>query len=508
MRCSYDIAAIGLIAVLTAFHIALALHFPLASDETYYWEWSRQLDWGYYDQGPLIAWLIRAATAVFGSTEFGVRAGIVLCGALTLWFLYRAGAVLFHPRVGLLALACSGVTPMATAGGFVATYDALLVLFWTWALYLMATLIQDRSSSGRLDRWLLLGVVGGAGLLSKVTMALFLPCVLLFLAGAPQSRRLLRHAGFYLAIVVALLVYSPNLWWQSQHGWVTFAHVLGLTDKGGQGRALKQLGDFIGSQFGLISPLLAGGMLVALWHARSACCRPDAVSRWLVFSMSAPVLLLFTLLALKTKVQANWAICGWIGAAVAYAAWVEEGRGRRHAYAGVALASAALLSILAGWPALRVAIGIRVPARLDQSRKMYGGRELAAAWVREKERMVTGGRPVVPGAATYDVTSRLAFYLPGQPHAHCFFLGTRDNQYRYLNRASGLRRGDHALIADHRPPDDPLLVPFHSVFDRVEPVAEPVVVYVRGIYKEPVVTYYLYRCYGYRGGADVATSRQ
>jgi len=155
-----------------------------------------------------------------------------------------------------------------------------------------------------------------------------------------------------------------------------------------------------------------------------------------------------------------------------------------------------------------VALGIRVPARFDQSRKMYGGRELAAACAREMRTMRASASPPAPllreerggpivGAVTYDNASRAAFYVPGQPRAFCFFLGTRENQYRFLNPEAGLRRGGDALIVDHRPPDDPLLAPFHTVFERVEPVPEPVVVHVSGIYGEPVVTYYLYRCYGY-----------
>jgi len=135
--------------------------------------------------------------------------------------------------------------------------------------------------------------------------------------------------------------------------------------------------------------------------------------------------------------------------------------------------------------------------------------ELAAACVREMRTMRASisprapllreerGGPVV-GAVTYDNASRAAFYVAGQPRAFCFFLGTRDNQYRFLNPEAGLKGGGDALIVDHRPPDDPLLAPFHTVFERVEPVPEPVVVHVSGIYDEPVVTYYLYRCYGYR----------
>ena len=494
-----DTVAAVLVLLLTAAHVLLALHFPLAPDETYYWEWSRQLDWGYYDQGPLIAWLIRASTEALGHTELGVRAGVIVCAAATLWLVYRTGTMLFGRKAGLLSMLSAGITPMGLAGGFVATYDVPLVLFWTWSLYCLARALTASDVRASNRWWTMVGVAAGLGLLSKVTMALLLPCTLLFMATRQEMRRWLRQPAAYAAILLALLVYSPNLVWQGQHDWITFAHVLGLTEKGHSGSALKHFGEFVGSQVGLMTPFLAAGMVAALWQSRKGWNRPNGWKHWYLFCISAPVLILFTVLSLKTKVQANWAVCGWIGAGVAYGAWVQEGgRGRRQ-YATVALALAGLVSLLAGWPELRIAVGLRLPARLDQTRKMYGGRELAAACVPEMRKLTQGGEPPVAGAATYDVASRLAFYLPGQPHTHCFFLGTRDNQYRFLNRASGLRRGRNALVVDNRPPDDPLLPLFHSVFERVEPVPQPVVVYVRPIYREPTVRYYLYRCYGYRG---------
>src|SRR5687767_13185304 len=45
----------------------------LATDEAYYWDWSRRLDLSYYSKGPLVAYLIRGSCSVFGDTELGVR---------------------------------------------------------------------------------------------------------------------------------------------------------------------------------------------------------------------------------------------------------------------------------------------------------------------------------------------------------------------------------------------------------------------------------------------------
>lgn len=59
----------------------------LLPEEAYYWNYSRHLDIGYLDHPPMVAWLIRLGTAVFGESEFGVRAGALLCGALASVFI-------------------------------------------------------------------------------------------------------------------------------------------------------------------------------------------------------------------------------------------------------------------------------------------------------------------------------------------------------------------------------------------------------------------------------------
>ena len=49
-----------LLAFATALRVVYLFTAPLdlVADEAYYWDWSRQLDWGYFSKPPLIAWII------------------------------------------------------------------------------------------------------------------------------------------------------------------------------------------------------------------------------------------------------------------------------------------------------------------------------------------------------------------------------------------------------------------------------------------------------------------
>ena len=58
---------LALIAILIVLRAVMAAVLPLTADEAYYWLWSKHLAFGYYDHPPMIAWLIRAGTEIFGS---------------------------------------------------------------------------------------------------------------------------------------------------------------------------------------------------------------------------------------------------------------------------------------------------------------------------------------------------------------------------------------------------------------------------------------------------------
>ena len=54
------------VAALVALRLAAAALTPLTFDEAYYWMWSKSLAGGYYDHPPMVAFVIRAGTAIAG----------------------------------------------------------------------------------------------------------------------------------------------------------------------------------------------------------------------------------------------------------------------------------------------------------------------------------------------------------------------------------------------------------------------------------------------------------
>src|SRR6187431_716524 len=76
----------------------------LAGDESYYWDWGRHLDWGYFSKPPLIGWLMGVVGRLTGHSEWGIRLAALLCGTASLWFLQALAKRLFGERAALLVL--------------------------------------------------------------------------------------------------------------------------------------------------------------------------------------------------------------------------------------------------------------------------------------------------------------------------------------------------------------------------------------------------------------------
>src|ERR1700743_884959 len=76
----------------------------LFPEESYYWNYAQHLDIGYLDHPPMVAWLIKLGTLIFGDTEFGVRIGGILCTAVAAVFSYRLTRNLFGEAAAVIAV--------------------------------------------------------------------------------------------------------------------------------------------------------------------------------------------------------------------------------------------------------------------------------------------------------------------------------------------------------------------------------------------------------------------
>lgn len=188
------IAVILTVLIAQVVFLVCGCDWDLCNDEAEYWAWSRRLALSYFSRGPLIAWLIRVATEVFGtlslkltgSLMFAVRFPCVLMGGLTAWAIYRLASLATGARrAGLIAVVLLPVIPVLAIGGIVITSDTPLVCCWAWAaVWAYRGILRDQTRP-----WVFAGLIGALGVLAKYSFLAFPASVGVFLMLSPAHRR-------------------------------------------------------------------------------------------------------------------------------------------------------------------------------------------------------------------------------------------------------------------------------------------------------------------------------
>jgi undecaprenyl-diphosphatase len=477
---SYRSLTLFWLLALTVFHLWFigSGRWPLAPDEAHYWEWSRHPDWSYYSKGPMVAYLIAVSTRLGGHTEFWVRLPAVVLGIGLAGIAYVLGRRIFQSeRAGFLSVVLLSLMPLYAAGSVLMTIDAPFVLCWG-----LASLFLGRTAHHRIEgSWYGPGIALGLGLLSKYTMLMLLPCVLLWLLLSPRLRPWLYRREPLEGALLGFLIFSPVVVWNARHGWLSGRHVLIQAGAGGTQASLLGAPEFLGSQLLVVSPFLFVFLLLGtIWAWREGI-RQGRDDLLLLACLSAPVFLFFQVWGFVTKVQANWAAHAYFTAAVAAAGWSETwqtwGPHRRmtRRLNGLLLASIilpAVLLLVAFVPDILRPFGARVPAAADLvSKRLRGWPELGRA---TSEVMRAAPRPPFLVSDRYQIASELAFYGEGHPRVYNANLGRRMNQYDVWGGWDALKARDGLFVTYGAgdPPEE-----LRAAFQEVERVRVVPIVY-------------------------------
>src|SRR5258706_4347506 len=213
-----------MILALVALRLGAAAWPPMPFEEAYYWMWSKHLAGGHYDHARGVAAVIGLGTMIAGDTELGVRLVSILLALRMSWAVYRTAAILFGGvRVAATATMLLNVTLMAAVGTLIVTPDAPLLVASSFVLFCLAKVLETERGAW----WLAVGAAVGAALLSKYTALLFGPAILIWLASVPKLRHWLISPWPYLGGAVSLAIFSPVIFWNADHHWVSFIKQIG-----------------------------------------------------------------------------------------------------------------------------------------------------------------------------------------------------------------------------------------------------------------------------------------
>lgn len=196
----------------------------LGPDTYYYWQWSRHLDWSYYDGPPMIAYAMRFMTFLFGNAELGLLSLGLSAVVITSYFIYQTGRRLFdsdHVASIAVMIWLSGLVAMRHFFLLI-TYDTTLVIFWSATYYFLLQVLLTKKAR----YYYLCGVSVGLMMLSKYTTALLGGSMLLTCALYPSYRFIFRSKHLYFGLLISFVLFSPVLYWNMRHDWISFSYQL------------------------------------------------------------------------------------------------------------------------------------------------------------------------------------------------------------------------------------------------------------------------------------------
>ena len=327
----------------------IAFKLPPGYDEAYYYLYTQNPAWSFFDHPPMVALTTALGLWMSGDqvSQLTIRVGTLLTHTATLWFLYLAAVRLFGENVGRLTLILASIVPIfLVAFGTLTLPDGPLMFFWVVVLWGSAEEFfgtWDQSSDRSGDplsyrpsyRLAILGLFVGLACASKYHGAILGAGLVGFCLTAPPFRRALWSPWLALGLVAFGFAIAPVMLWNANHDWISFTFQAGRSVPA-MSYSLVRLLEVIGIQclylFPTIGvPLLWVSVRDLLQQIRSPFIRrlrphqPEIIlKKRLILWLSAPVFLIFTLIGGYRQVLPTWTMPGWFVATILLAIAVDR----------------------------------------------------------------------------------------------------------------------------------------------------------------------------------------
>ncbi len=421
--------------LLTLVRLTVAAFIPLSPDEAYYWLWSNYLDYSFYDHPPMVALWIKIGCLIGGKTAFGVRflaSFAAFFGSIFIYFgtLDFSSSTVDKKKNAIIAILFLNTTLAISIGCVTITPDTPLLFFICVFIWGCGRLIVTQNSRW----WLIIGAAAGFALLSKYTTLLIIISLGIWCLSTKTGRSYFKSKDLWLGFFLMMIIFSPVIYWNANHQWISFLKQGGRTIDWNPNRALQFVLELIGGQIGLATPLIFLCFVRAfinltriVWKKR----QEEALLLW--FLIIIP-LCVFIQHALGDRVQANWVGIVYpvlsIITAIYLHYWIK---------------SACILgNVIVGFIYIQTLFFcFPVPAKQDLILKRLGGWEKLAQTVSDQ---IPPSAPVI--IDSYGLASEFAFY--GNKHPIILV----DRRWKYFNLPEYYGKTGY-LIRSQRRKDNP-----------------------------------------------------
>lgn len=193
--------------------------YELHRDEYLYLNQADHLAFGYISVPPFTAGISKIIY-LLGGTIFWVRFFPAFFGALTIVFVWliieTTGGGLYSKILASTALVFSALMRM----NILFQPNSFEILVWTIIFYLLIKFVQSEKS-----KWLYwLSVIIAAGFYNKYNMLFVIAGLVIGLLFTYQ-RKLFKNPSFWKALILSLIIFSPNIVWQITNHFPVLQHM-------------------------------------------------------------------------------------------------------------------------------------------------------------------------------------------------------------------------------------------------------------------------------------------
>ena len=458
----------------------------LGNDEVYYFTYALYPDLSYFDHPPMVGIIIRLFTSNLHFTnEFFVRLGAVAAGTVNTWLMFLIGRLLKDEATGWYAalLYNASIYGFIIAGVFILP-DAPQSVFWLISLYLLLKALPDKKLSKLNRRRILLsGVCIGFAMLSKYTSAFLVIGTLVYVL--IYNRNWLRAKEFYLAILIAILVFSPVIIWNAYNHFISFGYQGSRAGIFSEGFKPVYFFTELGGQILYNNPVNVILIVTALLAILRRKVLVDIASQRVILLISLPLIATFLLIALFRQTLPHWTGMAYVTLLPLAAMHIRDTKleicwmPRSLAVSlGVSLViiCAGAFQIKSGW------IGIDNPkseiqhmGRSDPSLDMYGWQQLRdtmPAIIERDRRAGVMGPDAAFVSFRWFPLANIDYYIALPLHMKVLAIGKLEDihHYAWINKhRSGFRENmDAYFITSGRDFKDPAPI-YSSYFRSIEP---------------------------------------
>ena len=235
------------LAVIFILNLIQSSYTQLIFDEAYYWYYSQNMAWGYFDHPPMVALMVKISSFFFNG-ELGVRFMSCVLSAVNiilLWLMIdnpKKNEYIKHFFVLVFSMT------LLNAYGFFTLPDTPLLFFTSCFLLTYKYFIKKPTAALSI----VMGIFMAALMYSKYHAVLVIFFVLL------SNLKLTTNKYAWLAVAVALFCYAPHFYWLYENDFVSIKYHLYERPNGAYRFEKYTLGFFVNlvAIFGLTFPFI------------------------------------------------------------------------------------------------------------------------------------------------------------------------------------------------------------------------------------------------------------